>query len=256
MTTRAARLFLVANTLDLGVEGEPADLQHSLPLGTLEVASSVTHWVAENAKNARAFLKRVHAVVPLALPLQELQINEWPRPRKGSGLELTLADMAPLLAPARAGHNMALISDTGLPAVADPGALLVAAAHEAGVPVVPTSGPSSLVLALAASGFNGQSFAFVGYLPTEAQARASRLRELEAHSRRTGQTQLMIETPYRNAALLQALLETLSPSTRLSVSCGLTLPDGWTRSDPVSRWRARPVSMPDRLPAVFALLGA
>jgi 16S rRNA (cytidine1402-2'-O)-methyltransferase len=115
-------------------------------------------------------------------------------------------------------------------------------------------GPSALLLALAASGMNGQSFAFVGYPPQEAGARAARLKELEALSRRLGQTQILIETPYRNAALLGAMLETLSPGTRLSVSCGLTLADGWTRSDRVAGWRARPAQMPDRLPAVFCLL--
>ena len=106
----------------------------------------------------------------------------------------------------------------------------------------------------AASGLNGQSFAFVGYLPQEAAARAVRLRELEALSRKSAQTQLFIETPYRNAALLSALLETLAPTTRLSISCGLTLPEGWSKSAAISAWRQHPPKMPDRLPAVFALL--
>ncbi|MBP8101705.1 MAG: ribosomal RNA small subunit methyltransferase I, partial [Burkholderiaceae bacterium] len=117
-------------------------------------------------------------------------------------------------------------------------------------------GASSLLLALAASGLNGQSFAFVGYLPQESAARTARIRELEALSRRLQQTQLVIETPYRNAALLRALLAALAPTTRLSVSCGLTLPGGWTRSDSVAAWRARPLQIPDRWPAVFALLAA
>jgi 16S rRNA (cytidine1402-2'-O)-methyltransferase len=130
----------------------------------------------------------------------------------------------------------------------------VEAAHRAGVPVLPLAGPSSLLLALAASGLNGQSFAFVGYLPVEADARQARIRELEALSRRHRQTQLMIETPYRNPALLAALLQGLAPATLLSVSCGLTLPGGWTRTQPVAQWRARLTAMPDRWPAVFALL--
>jgi 16S rRNA (cytidine1402-2'-O)-methyltransferase len=130
------------------------------------------------------------------------------------------------------------VSEAGLPAVADPGAALVLAAHDAGVPVLPLPGASSLLLALAASGLNGQSFAFVGYLPQEAAARAVRLKELESLSRRSSQTQLIIETPYRNASL----------------SCGLTLTGGWSRTDSVAGWRAHPVEMPDRWPAVFGLL--
>jgi 16S rRNA (cytidine1402-2'-O)-methyltransferase len=110
------------------------------------------------------------------------------------------------------------------------------------------------MLALAASGLNGQSFAFVGYLPQEAESRTARIRELEASSRRLGQTQLAIETPYRNAALLQALVQALQPTTRLSVSVGLTLEGGFTRSAPVAAWRRQPLALPDRLPAVFAWL--
>ena len=117
--------------------------------------------------------------------------------------------------------------------------------------MLPLCGPSSLLLALAASGLNGQSFAFHGYLPQDANARAQRLRELESASRRASQAQIVIETPYRNGALLQAMLAALAPETRLSVSCGLTLPAGFTRSDSVACWRTKPTLLPDRLPAVF-----
>jgi 16S rRNA (cytidine1402-2'-O)-methyltransferase len=138
--------------------------------------------------------------------------------------------------------------------VADPGAAVVDCAHRLGVPVLPLPGPSSLMLALAASGLNGQSFAFVGYLPVDAASRATRLRELEALSRRQGQTQLVIETPYRNGALLAAMTQALAPGTQLSVSCGLTLKEGWTRTQTVAQWRQQTPQMPDRLPAVFAFL--
>jgi 16S rRNA (cytidine1402-2'-O)-methyltransferase len=121
--------------------------------------------------------------------------------------------------------------------------------------VQPLAGASSLLLALAASGLNGQSFAFVGYLPQDGAARGARIRELEALSRRAAQTQLFIETPYRSAVLLEALLAALAPGTRLAVSCGLTLPGGFTRSDTVAGWRSRPLALPERMPAVFALLG-
>ena len=247
-------LLLVPAPLDLGTDETP--LEDVLPRGVIRRAAALGHWVAEDARSARAFLKRVHAIEPLALPLQALHIAELPRPRKGSREAVPAEAWHTLLRPALDGHDVGLVSEAGLPAVADPGAALVAAAHAAGVPVLPLPGASSLLLALAASGLNGQSFAFVGYLPQDAAARTARIRELESLSRRLGQTQLMIETPYRNAALLEALLASLSPSTRLSVSCGLTLPGGWTRTDAVSAWRARPVQMPDRWPAVFGLLGA
>jgi len=260
----SGRLVLVPNTLDFGVDGASVDLQAVLPLEVIAAAAGITHWAAENAKTARAFLKRVGAVRPLARPLQELEIRELPRPPKGGGgsgggrLHDAGAEQAAawraLLEPALAGHDVGLISEAGMAAVADPGALLVEAAHRAGVAVLPLTGPSSLLLALAASGLNGQSFAFVGYLPVEAGARTARIRELEALSQRLGQTQLMIETPYRNAALLQALLGALKPATRLSVSCGLTLADGFTRSARVADWRATPTALPDKVPAVFALL--
>ncbi|WP_425261542.1 SAM-dependent methyltransferase [Rubrivivax sp. RP6-9] len=246
-------LLLVPNTLDLGAEA--GDLQEVLPLGVLRRAAALQHWVAEDARSARALLKRIDAVVPLAQPLQATNIVELPRPRKGSRESVPAAAWSALLQPALDGHDLGLLSEAGLPAVADPGSALVAAAHAAGVPVQPLAGASALLLALAASGLNGQSFAFVGYLPQDAAARTARLRELEALSRRLQQTQLFIETPYRNPALLAALLATLAPGTRLSVSCGLTLPGGWTRSDTVAGWRTRARELPDRVPAVFGLLG-
>jgi 16S rRNA (cytidine1402-2'-O)-methyltransferase len=173
-----------------------------------------------------------------------------------------------LITPAQQGTPIGLISEAGLPGVADPGADIVAAAHELHIPVVVLPGPSSITLAVAASGLQGQSFAFVGYLPQDAAARAARIRALENLSRQHQQTQLMIETPYRNAALAQALVQTLSPTTRLSISCGLTLPRGWTRTQTVSQWRQQLAAQspsgpaenphsapwPDKVPTVFALL--
>ena len=245
-------LVLVPNTLDQGAEAQPltAVLAHDVVCR----AASLAHWAVEDARSARAFLKRVDALVPLGQPLQNTAIAELPRARKGSGDTVPAADWHALLAPALQGHDLGLLSEAGLPAVADPGAALVQAAHAAGVPVLPLPGASALLLALAASGLNGQSFAFVGYLPQDLAARGLRIKELEALSRRVAQTQMIIETPYRNAAVLTALLTSLSFTTRLSVSCGLTLPGGWTRSDSVARWRAYPIDMPDRLPAVFAWL--
>ena len=251
--TARGTLFLVPNTLDLGTADAGVGLQEVLPLGVIRDAARLTHWVAENAKSARAFLKRVDAVAALAQPLQTLSIVELPRPPKGR-VQVAPLDLAPLLAPALQGHDIGLISEAGLPAVADPGAALVQAAHGLKLRVVAWPGPSSLLLALAASGLNGQSFAFVGYLPVNDAERAARIRELESLSRRSGQTQLMIETPYRNAALLAALLAHLQGTTRLSVSCGLTLAAGFTRTDSVARWKATASELPPDVPAVFSLL--
>lgn len=255
MSEPRGRLILVPNTLDFGLpESQWVDLRVVLPLQVIELAAGLSHWVAENAKTARAFLKRVDRVVPLGRPLQDIAIVELPRPPKGHGHDR--ADWPALLSPALAGQDVGLISEAGLPAVADPGANLVRAAHTTGVSVLPLSGPSSLVLALAASGLNGQSFAFIGYLPVDASERAKRLKVLEAHSRQWQQTQLLIETPYRNRALFDALLRDLSPATRLSISCGLTLETGWTRSSTVADWRRTSMTLPADVPAVFAFLSA
>lgn len=255
----SATLYLMPNTLDFGVADAEVSLHAVLPLDVIHIAARLTHWAAENAKTTRAFLKRVDAIAPLSQPLQSLQITELPRPAKGNTAAKDAGSQQQvwraLLAPLRDGQDMGLISEAGLPAIADPGAQLVAAAHAEGLRVQALSGPSSLLMALGASGLNGQSFAFVGYLPVDAAERGKRIRELEAHSAKQQQTQLMIETPYRNEALLHALLTHLRPQTRLSVSCALSLPQGWTRTDSVAQWRARPTPMPDKLPAVFALLG-
>lgn len=248
----AGTLLLVPNALDLGAD--EIDLREVVPEGVIRRAAALQHWAAEDARSTRAFLKRVGALVPLALPLQAIAITELPRPRKGSHEPVPPAAWRTLLQPALDGHDLGLLSEAGLPAVADPGAALVQAAHAAGVPVLPLPGASSLLLALAASGLNGQSFAFVGYLPQDAGARTVRLKELETLSHRASQTQLIIETPYRNAALLAAMLAGLHPDTRVSISCGLTLAGGWSRTETVASWRSRPPQLPDRWPAVFGLL--
>jgi len=253
MTVSRGALILVPNTLDFGIAAEPPDVQDVLPASVIRTAARLTHWVAENAKTTRAFLKRIDAVVPLAQPLQTLSIVELPRPQKGTR-SAPAADLTALLAPALRGIDLGLISEAGLPAVADPGAALVEAAHAANIQVIALPGPSSLLLALAASGLNGQSFAFVGYLPVDAAERGARIRELETLSRRARQTQLMIETPYRNEALLGALLAHLQAGTRLSVSCGLTMPQAFTRTDSIQGWKAGPTTLPTDVPAVFALL--
>lgn len=252
MNERGA-LFLVPNTLDFGVDST-APLSAVLPEYTLNKAARIRYWIGEEAKSTRAFLKRLGTLQPLCVSLQEMDIQSLPREvhKKGDHLGSRF-DAKPLLAAALAGHDVGLISEAGMPAVADPGSSVVRAAHALGIEVVPLVGPVSLLLALAASGLNGQNFAFVGYLPQDAQERAQRLRDLEKLAYATGQTQLFIETPYRNAALHEALLQTLKPGTRLAISSGLTLPQAHTRSCTIGQWRERPGSLDRHLPAVFAI---
>jgi 16S rRNA (cytidine1402-2'-O)-methyltransferase len=256
-------LYLVPTPLDFGClppEGQPpAVLDHLLPLGTIRVAAGLTHWIAENAKSARAFLKRVDAVHRLSIPLQGHQIAELPRQvhKKGDHVPASAADVQArvLLAPALAGHDIGLVSEAGMPAIADPGSSVVRAAHMLGIAVLPLTGPVSLMLALAASGMHGQDFAFVGYVPQDPAERTRRLRELESLALKTGQTQILIETPYRNAALVQALLQSLHAHTRLAISSGLGLPQQRTRSALVSDWKSSSLSgsLQTDLPAVFLI---
>lgn len=250
--TAPGTLYLVPAPLDFGCD-ESLDLHSTLPLGTLQIASGLGHWVCENAKSARAYLKRIDAVAPLGQTLQALSIVELPRSIHKKGDHDGTFDASSLLQPALQGHSMGLLSEAGMPAVADPGSSVVRAAHALGVPVVPLVGPVSLLLALAASGLNGQNFAFVGYLPQEPDARTTRIRELEALALRTGQTQLFIETPYRNQALLQALLHTLHGNTRLCLASGLTLPRASIVSDTVVHWKKRSAVADNATPCLFLI---
>jgi 16S rRNA (cytidine1402-2'-O)-methyltransferase len=252
MANGPGRLYLVPAPLDFGCATQ-APLEDVIPAGTLTVAARLDHWICENAKTARAYLKRIHELHPLAKPLQQLHMQELPREVHKKGDRAANFDARPLLQAVSEGHDIGLLSEAGMPAVADPGSSVVKAAHDLGLPVVPLAGTSSLLLALAASGLHGQNFAFVGYLPQDATARTQRLRELESLAVRAGQTQLFIETPYRNLALWQALLQCLQPATRLAVSCGLTLPDAVSRSDTIQRWRQQPPPLDNATPAVFSL---
>lgn len=232
----AGRLWLIPTPLGAG-----SDPHRVLPADTLSAIEALDYFVVENARSARAFLKASGTCAPLqALELREL--NEHTPPR-----EIPL-----LLAPVLAGRDVGLLSEAGVPAVADPGAALVAAAHAAGVEVRPLVGPSSLLLALMASGMNGQRFSFAGYVPAQAAPRLERLRELERRSARENETILVIETPYRNPALLDAALQTLAPSTRLMVASSLSLPAQRIVVDTVAGWRSAPRELP-KAPAVFGL---
>ena len=252
MAAAAGKLYLVPAPLDFGCATQ-APLEDVMPAGTLAIAATITHWICENAKSARAYLKRIDAVRPLALPMREQVMAELPHSVHKKGDHEGGFDAGPLLAAALQGYDVGLLSEAGMPAVADPGSSVVRAAHDLGVTVVPLVGPASLLLTLAASGLNGQNFAFVGYLPQDPVQRAQRIRTLESLALKGGQSQLFIETPYRNAALWDALLKTLQPGTRLAVGSGLTLPQAAVHSRTVRSWRQQPAPLDSGTPAVFAL---
>jgi len=255
--TRMGRLFLVPAPLDFGCSQE-VDLPQVMPVGTITAAANITHWICENAKTTRAYLKRIDACAPLRASIQTQTITELPRQVHKKGDHLGGFDAKPLLAMALAGEDIGLVSEAGMPAVADPGSSVVRAAHELGIQVIALVGPVSLLLALASSGLNGQNFAFVGYLPQEPQDRTRRIKELEQLALKTGQTQLFIETPYRNAALWAALLQSMQASSRLSISSGLTLPSAITQCRTTQQWRqlnsgSMPEGLNNQTPAVFAI---
>jgi 16S rRNA (cytidine1402-2'-O)-methyltransferase len=210
--------------------------REALPAPAITAIRSVGDFVVENAKSARAFLGA------LDMPVRELSIKvigEEPDP----------------LAPLRAKRSLGLLSEAGCPAIADPGAALIEEAHRAGFRVMPLVGPSPIVLALMASGLEGQRFAFCGYLPRDAAERRKKILSLESRSRAEKETQIFIETPYRNEVLLAALLDTCNPQTRLCVAADLTLPTESIKTLSVSEWRRAKAAI-GRRPAVYLLLGS
>lgn len=225
-------LYLVPNLL--GVVAPDA----VLPARTIEIARGLSHWVVETPKAARAFLKTLDVRRPIAeLDIAELATDD--------AVQRALAIVR--------DDNVGVLSDAGCPGVADPGAALVAVAHENDIRVVPLVGPSAILLALMASGMNGQHFCFHGYLPAKANARIESLRALEQQSRTLRRTELFIETPYRNAALLRAMGQTLAARTRICVAADLTLDTQTIACRIASRWRADDADRFDRRPAIFLL---
>lgn len=244
-------LYLIPNTLGQDTPPQNDPLGHIIPVEVQILTARLGHFIAENAKTTRAFLKLVAANHPLAIPLQEIDIAEL-------NVNTPAAALPTLLAPLLKGQDAGLISEAGVPAVADPGANLVRLAHAHGITVRPLVGPSSLLLAIMASGLNGQSFAFNGYLPTDAVQRIKRIKELEERSRREKQTQLFIETPYRNAPMLEALIASCHPHTLLSVATDLSMASESIKTQTTAKWKHELASgnAPDfhKKPTVFLLL--
>ena len=231
----AGTLYLVPTPLAEGA----ADA--SVPAPVRNRIREIDHFLVEEPKSARAFLKALEHPRPLAsLGIERL-------PEKASDARLD-----GLLAPLLAGGDAALLSEAGAPAVADPGATLIRRAHRLGIRVVPLVGPSAILMALMASGLEGQRFAFHGYLPVEEAALANRLRALEADSRRERRTEIFIETPYRNDRLLRLIAATCAPATLLSVAVDLTAPTETIDTQSIAVWRSKPRAIGKR-PAVFLL---
>lgn len=230
------KLYLIPTPLG---EGNPADV---LPAPVLEILPTLDRFVVEETRTARRFLSQAGLKGHIG-ELEFHELNEHTNPSQVDAFLPLFAD----------GHNVGLLSEAGLPAVADPGALLVALCHRNGIEVVPLVGPSSLMLALMASGLNGQSFAFAGYIPAKTEERRTALRNLEKRSAQYRQTQILIETPYRNDSLFADMLQCLSGNTRLCVAANLTCPDQYIRTRKVCEWKTSPVTIGKR-PCVFLIL--
>jgi 16S rRNA (cytidine1402-2'-O)-methyltransferase len=232
--TKLGTLYLVPNTL--GDDARNDQLPWVLPTETITQAAKLKYWVVEDAKTARALLKAVDSISPLACTIQEMQMSEW----RGAARNAKYGDAVKptdLLKPLLEGNDMGLMSEAGVPGVADPGAELVLAAHQLGARVKPLVGPSSILLGLMASGLNGQCFAFQGYLPQDTHERSAKLKQLEAESRKLQQTQIWIETPYRNTAMLMACLNSLAPQSLLCLGVDLSLPSETITTLSIADWR-------------------
>lgn len=234
----AGSLYLLPNTL-----GDTA-AEAVIPAAVLHRARSIEYFIAENPKSARVFLKGIGH----PRTLREIRIERLDHNTRSS-------ELAPLLEPVLAGADAGLLSEAGLPAIADPGAGLVRLAHDKGVRVVPLSGPCSILLALSASGLEGQRFAFHGYLPIARTELTAAIKELERQSRRLHQTQIFIETPYRNDATLAAMLRILNGDTLVCVAADLTLESEMVKTRPAAQWRGHAPQLKGR-PAVFLILSA
>jgi 16S rRNA (cytidine1402-2'-O)-methyltransferase len=228
-------LYLIPTTLG---ETDPSVV---LPEGTLAIIRKLDHFIVENLRSARRFLSKTGN----KMAINELTLSELDKHN-------IKEDMMKLLLPALEGINIGLMSEAGSPCVADPGSLVVETAHKLNLRVVPLSGPNAVLMALMASGFNGQHFLFHGYLPIKPDDRQRKLKKLENQSRENGQTQIFIETPYRNKQLYEAIVQVCRPDTMLCIAVNLTLEDEDIRSMPVHKWKKQSVAF-DKKPAVFLI---
>ncbi|HET6243029.1 MAG: SAM-dependent methyltransferase [Bacteroidetes bacterium] len=230
------KIYLIPTTL-----GENAQIEYAIPAFVSEIVNSIEHYIVENEKTARHYLKKLK----IEKPLQELKLYPL---NKFTPVE----DIPGYLSPALDGKPMGIISEAGCPGIADPGADIVKLAHEQGLKVVPLVGPSSILLALIASGLNGQNFAFHGYLPIEARERVRKLKELENYSRQHNQTQIFIETPYRNDKLYADIIATCNSETLLCIATDITLRSEQISTHSIDYWKKKKPVLNKR-PAVFLI---
>ena len=231
-----AALYLIPVTLG------DTPISNVLPSYNKEIILAIRHFIVEELRTARRFLKAVEK----SIDIDSLTFYEM-------GKHADVSRFNQYLEPLRKGQSVGVISEAGCPAVADPGADVVAIAQREGLRVVPLVGPSSILLAVMASGFNGQSFAFHGYLPIDAGARTKRLKQLESRSAAEHQTQLFIETPYRNEKLMADLLATCNPQTRLCIAAGLTTEQEYVRSQSIRDWKKNGLPQISKIPTIFAI---
>lgn len=231
----AGKLYMIPTTLG----GE--NINDVIPQSVQETIKNLRHFVVEDIKSARRYLRRVDREFPID-DSQFFELNK----------RTELKDITRFLKPAKEGHSIGMISEAGCPGVADPGAELVAVAHELGIRVAPLVGPSSILLALMGSGFSGQEFTFHGYLPKDRKDRVRRLKDFEADTRRTGYTHIFMDTPFRNMNVLEDLLNDLSDTTKLCIASNITLPDEsvWTMN--VAEWREKAYDL-SKKPTMFLI---
>ncbi|MGI9593978.1 MAG: SAM-dependent methyltransferase [Patiriisocius sp.] len=237
MENKKGNLYLIPCTL-----GETPPLE-VLPLLVKKAIENIDHYIVEHEKSARRFIKSV-ASKKQQNSLHIEEINKFTKPQ----------EIPQMLEPCFNGFDVGIISDAGCPGIADPGAAVVEQAHQMGIKVVPLVGPSSILLALMASGFNGQNFAFNGYLPIDKVERKQKIKQLEKKSIVENQSQLFIETPYRNNQMLESLVKTLQNTTGICVACDITLSTQYIRTAPVKQWKRIKVDLHKR-PAIFIIQG-
>ncbi len=233
----AGKLYLIPNTLGSAVTG------HIIPSEVAQIAVKLRHFIVEDLRSARRYLRLLDRQMDIDNS-QFLMLNKHTTPEQRSEY----------LKPLKAGNDVGIISEAGCPGVADPGADVVKMAHEAGIQVVPMVGPSSILLAMMASGMNGQNFAFNGYIPIKKEDRLKTISHLENRSKIEKQSQAFIETPFRNNYLAEDIINTCNGNTRLCIACNLTLPDEFIVTKPVSQWKGK---LPDlsKKPTIFILQG-
>lgn len=228
-------------------------LAQVLPAYNLEVVKGIRHFIVEEVRTARRFLRLVDREFDIDgctfYPMGKHALDQQPDGHRTSAAEVYAAYLKPL----GQGLPVGVISEAGCPAVADPGADIVAIAQRKGYRVIPLVGPSSMIMAVMASGLSGQSFAFNGYLPIDPSDRLKRLKQLEARALQEHQTQLFIETPYRNAKLFAAIIATCRPQTRLCIAAGITTADEWICTHTIAEWKRHPLPDLSKIPAIFLI---